>query len=763
MVVAAEYSQTEIKSKAAAGYFRAIALWLNQPVAEQGIYVKVRGGQAGCLELMVEFERPPQLERLLRFICHRIWLLNSPIIEGVYIAGRSLGETKVLWKRKVRILSPALRAQQSKARPSIKGSIPPRLRVTSSRPDFNRQMKTLRAYLLSGSAVAAFVLGCIIEGILSSGGPVLPSFSAHGQSLDAKPQQRSAEPEISLETPETTQVQYTSERPRADQQEPRSNVVDAALEPVAVIPYSGSNNATDSDVTMLFGGDFPLEGMSEEVLSEEELPLVGIEDYQNVDIALMNLGTSLSQAATTLDEGYHHRTRPEAAELLKQGGVDIVALSDTNIMEYGEAGLTDTLYTLDRAGVYRVGAGRNEYEARRPEILDVKGERIAYLSYSQGGDYAAHKDRPGVNAQDQREIAEDIRSLRDEVDWIVVNYRWQTDLAEQPFNWQTNLARLAIDQGADLVVGYHPQQLQGAEIYKGRPIAYALSDFIFRIEPDESEPYAREELQTDQDTAVLKVSLRQEQMKVEFLPVQVRDARPAVVGGSAGKAIMDKIAQASGEFEQPLSSSLVLDRKVAPQPQLPVNPNSPFVGPSAAPPSNDDPTLPVQPSGDSQEDWLLELEMPTEADLEDWGPKGDDQNQFKPIPNAAPDLPSDQVPPSTQQIDYQSNLPAAEVEPLAHPSETKPVKEKVETDESIDVIAEDKEKHNRQQSTLPTLDGPALTPETVPNAEGIEPYDEPLVGPLSVVDEGPEQQQYSQSTEETIASNAWEYRDIEKD
>ncbi|PSN18619.1 poly-gamma-glutamate biosynthesis protein, partial [filamentous cyanobacterium CCP5] len=66
MVSAAVSSQAEVKAQAAAGYFRAIALWLNQPLVKQGIYVQVQAGAAGCLNLMVEWQRSPEPERLIR-------------------------------------------------------------------------------------------------------------------------------------------------------------------------------------------------------------------------------------------------------------------------------------------------------------------------------------------------------------------------------------------------------------------------------------------------------------------------------------------------------------------------------------------------------------------------------------------------------------------------------------------------------------------------------------------------------------------------
>jgi len=41
------------------------------------------------------------------------------------------------------------------------------------------------------------------------------------------------------------------------------------------------------------------------------------------------------------------------------------------------------------------------------------------------------------------------------------------------------LAHLAIDEGADLVIGHHPHVLEGIEKYNGKYIAYSLGNFCF--------------------------------------------------------------------------------------------------------------------------------------------------------------------------------------------------------------------------------------------------------------------------------------------
>ncbi|MEB3288614.1 MAG: CapA family protein [Leptolyngbya sp.] len=704
-----------VKDRAAAGYFRDLALWLNEPLVNQGIFVQVQADdRPGCLKLTVEFERSPIQDRLTRFLCHRIWQLNSELIEGIYILARPVGWQRVLWKQRIKISTPALRRRkaQEQLRQAARMTRSPlpyaqrarrrRRRRTPFALLTGQRFKTLRALMLTGSAAAAFILGCLLEVTLSGPSPSLPTFSAQATPAETRPgaddlrltPEASAAPGLALgsqaeteslepagRSTSATATPASAPRPPRPSSGSRPSVVDTALEPVAVISYAKPSPVPPDQVTLAFGGDISLEDLDFAQLEKEGGFFADVEDYFQADVSLVNLATPLATAATTLNEEFRQQLRPEAAQLLADSGVDIVNLTHSSLMQYGTEGLTETLTALDSSGLYRVGAGRNAVEARRPEILDVKGKRIAYLSYAMGGNDAAmdtsalreragaeddavarelenfkqstaFRERAGFNAQNMPEIVQDIQAIRDQVDWIVVNFRWVDHLEETPNFVQTNLARLAIDQGADLVVGYHPTVVQGGEIYKGRPIAYSLGDFVFK--PDQP-------LQ-DQDSAMLKVSLHEDQMQVEFVPVRIRDSRPHTLSGEAGRTVLDRIQSASSQFETPLQPSVVLDLQAPamPAPES-LDPSSPFVTPEAedtlmlegTPPASeetapdakaDTPSDPVPeaiPAGEADDTLTLptpegvpDLDLQQiHQDLQEWGPKVSPQDEeFKPVP-----------------------------------------------------------------------------------------------------------------------------------
>ncbi|MEL7501437.1 MAG: CapA family protein [Cyanobacteria bacterium J06554_6] len=545
----------QVKQYAAAGYFRAIALWINQPLVPYGIYAQVKpDDRPGCLRIVLEFKRPPQKERLVRLLCSRLWQLRSELIEGANITVRPVGQSKILWQRRVRILKPSERRSggTGPVRPvtdrTQKASLADRRRAVRrstyralrrSRSVMDRQFKVARAALLTSSVAAAFILGCLTEVMISRAEPSLPALPSNSDA-----QWNGTSP--------GTEVAFTQTPP------PRANTVQAALEPVAVMAHDKIADPEDPTVTLMFGGEVTVGNLDLSLPETADRLLSGLPAYAQADVAMVNLGNPLATAGTSLQEGYHRRTRPQAVAALKEGGVDIVGLSGDRTMELGERGLLETLETLDQEGLYRVGAGRDDQEARRPEILDVKGQRIAYLSYHADPAVAATAKQAGTNPSTQQAVVEDIAAIRSAVDWVVVNYRWiGDDLGVKPAPHQVDLSRRAIDAGADLVVGYHPHQLQGAEVYKDRAIVYALGDFIFGEAPLD-----------DHDTAALRVSLRSQQMKVEFLPVTVRQAQPAAAMGEHGEAILQQIRQASAELAEPLNFPAILTPR-------PVKPTAP--------------------------------------------------------------------------------------------------------------------------------------------------------------------------------------------
>jgi poly-gamma-glutamate synthesis protein (capsule biosynthesis protein) len=516
MVYAENWSQPSILELARSGNFQALNYWIDSLLRPEGIYARVEQAQAGCVQILVEFQREfaPDTtllgstlrEGLVKFICHQLWRLNSPAVEGVRIHARLAGERDILWKQSVRIVTPANRQRRRYRSLLLVDWV---------------KFKTYRSLLLVGSALASFILGCWVS---------------YHEALTLR-----------LVSPVSgyQQAAVISGPPAK-----RADTVQAALEVVPVVQQKQVANPYDPTVTLMFGGNVNLsDALGASAGNDYHWAFANMDEYRQADVAMVNLENPLTRSK--LGSGkkqLNFKADPESVKVLTAGGVDIVNLANSHAMDYAEPGLVETMNTLDNSGIQHQGAGRDIKEARRPDIIEVKGQRIAYLGYYDADLHAADQGKAGTNPRRNNRVAEDIRALRGQVDWIIVNYHWGVELADYPGDWQIDLARFTIDQGADLVVGHHPQVLQGAEIYKGRPIVYSLGNFIFG-------PNARR----DYDTAVLKVSLKDRNMKVEFLPVEVKKFQPKVVNGAAADRILKHVEQISSIFDRPMRSSVVLE------------------------------------------------------------------------------------------------------------------------------------------------------------------------------------------------------------
>ena len=98
------------------------------------------------------------------------------------------------------------------------------------------------------------------------------------------------------------------------------------------------------------------------------------------------------------------------------------------------------------------------------------------------------RPKPGThtepNKQDVEEIARVVKSAAALADIVIVSLHCHESGANRsvPADFIPIFAKAVIDAGADVFVGHGPHVLRGIEIYKGKPIFYSLSNFIFQNE-----------------------------------------------------------------------------------------------------------------------------------------------------------------------------------------------------------------------------------------------------------------------------------------
>jgi Bacterial capsule synthesis protein PGA_cap len=649
--------QESVIKLAQTGNLRAIAFWLNRYLVPQGICAQVSHEQPSSLLVRVVCHRPPERERLVRFICHRLCKLNAAGIQEAHITAQIVGSPTLLWEKSVRIaaagIAPTISDQPSAEQLAFMQSLPgqpipeqppatqppatqplkatpkPAVRKPISPAKMRSAPKAspvrfIPAQFLSRlHRTAQLTIHQTVRQFATVGRPPIAatsdafgyaSFSRSGEASQLLPRPVKRQIRRSLRWflafPPHVRIlllagaisaaflvgsalhaltQLQAPRVLSQSSEPAtfgkrkfslgaSNQVWTALESVPVIQQPVVN-PSDPAVTLLFANSAALGRVSQNsarrsadmvITSLDKLPPISASALPSASSSPVPLDATAIDAATeepSIDSPQDSELESPVKRLslpamtipdLPANGVDIVNLANGGLTEGGVTALAQAKELLSNNAVYAIGAGQTPHEARRPIVVDVKGQRIAYLGYTNPPQTADETSPVGVNAALESQIAEDIRAVRDQVDWVIVTYQWSEDPKSYPENWQVKLAHLAVEQGADLVVGNSSGISQGGEIYQGRTIAYALGSSMSS---------------SDNTSPALKVTLLNQEMKIELVPMQA--GQPAANAAE----IVQKFKQSSSLFDQPLDSPTVLDGQVrlnaAPQSAMPST--DPFV------------------------------------------------------------------------------------------------------------------------------------------------------------------------------------------
>ena len=213
-----------------------------------------------------------------------------------------------------------------------------------------------------------------------------------------------------------------------------------------------------------------LEGISEEIRTA----------FRKASIVCANLECTLKGARIIPTEPRVIATKDQI-ETLKEAGVDIVCLSNNHLFDAYLEGYEKLREALRELEISWFGAGRDWQEATQARHVEVSGIKIAFLGFcdpSTGQSVFASEDSPGVAPFDIKTAVEIVRETKATSHHVIVSIHWGEERFRFPSPKQVDEARALIEAGASAVLGHHPHVIQGVEIYKGRPIAYSLGNFL---------------------------------------------------------------------------------------------------------------------------------------------------------------------------------------------------------------------------------------------------------------------------------------------
>jgi len=206
------------------------------------------------------------------------------------------------------------------------------------------------------------------------------------------------------------------------------------------------------------------------------------------DLSVVNLETAVTTRGTAQSKQFTFRAPPAAFRALTSAGIDAVTMANNHALDYGPAGVPDTLDAARAAGMPVVGLGFDAAGAYAPWVTTVKGQRIALLGATAVVDdslvstWTAGPQQPGVATAingDNAALVAAVRAVRPQADTVVVELHYGKDLTTCPTAIQTRLATDLVAAGADIVVGQHAHVLLGGGYLGSAYVHYGLGNFEF--------------------------------------------------------------------------------------------------------------------------------------------------------------------------------------------------------------------------------------------------------------------------------------------
>lgn len=254
--------------------------------------------------------------------------------------------------------------------------------------------------------------------------------------------------------------------------------------------------------------------------------------FARADLTMVNLETAVTdRGEPAKGKAYHFRSPALSFGALKAAGVDVIGMANNHALDYGPVGMADTFDAIAASGMPVLGIGHDAAEAFRPYLTTINDQRVGifaatdWLEPALVGQWTATDTQPGLAfCIDPTRLLAAVRSVRQDVDTLVVFLHWGTETTHCASPEQHGLAEGLIDAGADIIVGSHAHRVFGAGHVGNALIAYGLGNFV----------YFREDGESGSSGILLVTATGRQVDSYEWVPARIVHGIPKPETGSAG-------------------------------------------------------------------------------------------------------------------------------------------------------------------------------------------------------------------------------------
>lgn len=208
------------------------------------------------------------------------------------------------------------------------------------------------------------------------------------------------------------------------------------------------------------------------------------------DLAFYNQETIIGGKNLGLSNYPMFNSPDEIALDMIDSGFNIVNLATNHVMDKGLQGAQYSTSFWEKQDVYATGSFSSQEKRDNIQIKEVNGITYAVLAYTygtnglpvpEGYEYLVNLwSVYGENSYEEYKevVKQDIESVRDKVDVLIVSNHWGNEYIHTPSVYQVDAANFLAQQGVDIIIGTHPHVIQPIEYIGDTLVIYSLGNFI---------------------------------------------------------------------------------------------------------------------------------------------------------------------------------------------------------------------------------------------------------------------------------------------
>lgn len=197
------------------------------------------------------------------------------------------------------------------------------------------------------------------------------------------------------------------------------------------------------------------------------------EYMQDADITTANMEVPVAGEEFGLSGYPQFNAPPEIIDALAGAGVDIVNNATNHSMDRGDGGVVASTGNMRERGMLYTGSYASEQDKSVPRIIEANGITVGFLGFTYGTNGLPVEQEHFASLIDDT-LAAQVAALDSQVDVAVVMLHMGDEYAPLPNEFQEETAKVALDAGADLVLGGHPHVV---EPFAG-PVWYSHGNFL---------------------------------------------------------------------------------------------------------------------------------------------------------------------------------------------------------------------------------------------------------------------------------------------